>query len=70
MGINVFLLFIRSFCVRKKAAIAKAALASNPLKELTKSNVVVQVFNNTDIAVDDYEKLDERGMNIDYPMAQ
>ena len=53
-----------------KVAIARAALASNLWKELSEVNVVVQVFNNTDIAVDDYEKLDERGMTIDYPMAQ
>ena len=68
-----------SFCysaeatvAENKAAVAKAVLASNLWKELSEVNVVVQVYNNTDIAVDDYEKLEKmiqkRGMT-DYPMA-
>merc|ERR1719320_1790679 len=55
-----------SFCysaeatlAENKAAVARAVLASNLWKELSEVNVVVQVFNNTDIVGDDYEKLEK-----------
>ena len=67
-----------SFCysaeatlAENKAAVARAVLASNLWKELSEVNVVVQVFNNTDIGGDDYEKLEKmiqkRGMTILWP---